>query len=134
MRTRLIVFPWLLASLGFASSGVPPTFAAQTYSDAGQIAALRALIIDLDQKLRVLERRQEWRDEEDAVAAKASPKITLNDKGFTLASADGANSIRLRGLVQLDARAFFGDNGVGRDAFVLRRARLSSQGVTCLNA
>lgn len=123
-------FHWLLAAILLASASLPARAADETTEE---IQRLRALIGELDQKLRVLERKQELKDEEAAAAAKSAPKVTLNDRGFTLASADGANSVRLRGLVQLDSRTFFGDEGVGRHAFVLRRARLISEGVLAKN-
>ncbi|HYD85588.1 MAG TPA: porin [Opitutus sp.] len=112
---------------------LPGLFAAEAQSRDDDIQALREQIRLLDQKLRVLERNQELKDEAATAAAKAAPKVTINDKGFTLASGDSANSIRLRGLVQLDARLFFGDDGAARDAFVLRRARLISEGVLAKN-
>lgn len=61
-------------------------------------------------------------------AASPAAKITLNDKGFTFASADGANVLKVGGLVQFDSRLFFGDDGLTNNAFVLRRARLIAQG------
>jgi phosphate-selective porin OprO/OprP len=108
---------------------LPLAFSAGYGADDLDIKALRDQIRALEQKLLVLERKQELKDEVAAAAAPATPKITVNDKGATLASADGANSIRLRGLVQLDSRLFFGDRGgVTNNAFVLRRARLITEG------
>ena len=98
-----------------------------------ELQALRAQIGQLDQKLKVLERKQEIKDEDAAAAAKATPKIALTDKGFTLTSADGANSVKIRGLVQLDSRLFFSDNGLNNNSFVLRRARLISEGTFAKN-
>ena len=97
------------------------------------IQALREQIRLLDQKLRVLERKSELKEEDAATAAKAAPKVTVNDKGLTLASADGANSFKLRGLVQLDSRTFFGDNGITNNSFVLRRARIITEGTFAKN-
>jgi phosphate-selective porin OprO/OprP len=122
------------------STGAISVLRADTSDD---IQALRAQIQQLDQQLRILERKQEIKDEEAAAAAKAAaakasadqtgaaasePKITINDKGFTLASADGADSVKIRGLVQLDSRVFFGDQGASTNGFFLRRARLISEG------
>jgi len=106
-------------------TGFIPTLHADTSDD---IQALREQIRQLDQKLRALELKQQARDEQAAAAAKAAPKVSLTDKGFTLSSGDGANSIKLRGLVQLDSRLFFDDGGLVNNAFVLRRARLISEG------
>lgn len=100
---------------------------AQTPSRDDEIQALREQIRQLDQKLRVLERKQELKDEETAAAAKAAPKITTSDGRIEIASADGANSLRLRGLVQGDFRAYDSANNPN-DTFVLRRARLIFEG------
>jgi phosphate-selective porin OprO/OprP len=102
-------------------------------AQADELTQLREQLRALEQKILVLERKQEIKDEAAAAAAPTTPKITVNDKGATLASADGANSIRLRGLVQLDARQFFNDGGITNNAFVLRRARLISEGVFAKN-
>lgn len=114
--------PALLASLAFL-----PAVQADELSD------LRATLQALEQKIAVLERKQEIRDEAAAAAAPTTPKITVNDKGVTLASADGANSVKLRGLVQLDARTFFNDGGIVNNSFVLRRARIIAEGTFARN-
>lgn len=115
--------------LARALLALPLAFSAVRGADATDLQALRDQIRALEQKLLVLERKQELKDEAAAAAAPSTPKITVNDKGVTLASADGANSLRLRGLVQLDSRTFFGDGaGLTNNAFVLRRARLITEG------
>lgn len=97
-------------------------------SDA-EIKALREQIRLLDQRLHQLEQKQQLKEQEAAAAAKAAPKIAVTDKGFTFASGDGANAVRIGGLVQLDSRLFFNDGGgVYNNSFVLRRARLISEG------
>src|SRR3954466_7212237 len=110
-----------MALVATAALTVFPTLRAESRDD--EIRALREQIQLLDQKLRVLERKQEIKEEEAAVAAKAAPKVAVTDKGFTLASGDNANTIRLRGLVQLDSRVFFNDGGIVNNSFVLRRVR-----------
>lgn len=115
--------------LARALLALPLAFSAVRGADATDLQALRDQIRALEQKLLVLERKQELKNEAAAAAASSTPKITVNDKGVTLASADGANSLRVRGLVQLDSRTFFGDSaGVTNNAFVLRRARLITEG------
>ncbi|MES1168584.1 MAG: porin, partial [Oleiharenicola lentus] len=90
---------------------------------ADELSDLRATLQALEQKIAVLERKQEIRDEAAAAAAPTASKVTVTDKGVTLASADNANSLRIRGLVQLDNRLFFGDGGGDvNNSFVLRRA------------
>jgi phosphate-selective porin OprO/OprP len=125
MRSRnLISLSSALAAFALQFGAVAPLRA----DDASEIAALREQIRLLDQKLRVLERKHELAEEAAAVAAPTAAKVTVNDRGYTLASGDAASSIRLRGLVQLDARLFSGDGGIVNNAFVLRRARLISEG------
>ena len=91
---------------------------------AAEIRALREQIRLLDQRLHQLEEQQQRKDQEAAAAARTAPKVSVSDKGFTLASPDGANAVSIRGLVQFDARQFFDDGtGAARNTFVLRRAR-----------
>jgi len=119
----LLTLPALLPNLA------PPLRA----DDADELKQLREQLHALEQKILVLERKQELRDEDAAAAAKAAPKVTVNDKGFTLASTDGANSLRLRGLVQLDGRLFFGADGIVNNSIVLRRARPIVEGTFAKN-
>ena len=76
-----------------------------------QIDALKARIAELDSKVRPLQRAE----------------TTAGDKGFSLASPDGANSLRIRGLVQVDSRWYF-DKAIDNDVIALRRARLGIEG------
>ena len=103
-------------------------------ADAADLQALRAQVQILEQQLKVLARQLEIKEEAAAAAAPTTPKVTVSDKGFTLASADAANSLKIRGLAQLDSRLFFGDGGgVVNNAFVLRRARLITEGTFAKN-
>src|SRR6478736_1701898 len=95
---------------------------------ADELSDLRTTLQALEQKIAVLERKQEIKDEAAAAAAPTTPKVSITDKGFTFAAADGANSIKLRALVQLDNRLYFGDDGLVNNSFVLRRVRLISEG------
>jgi phosphate-selective porin OprO/OprP len=112
----------LILAVGFASTNV-----VQAQSRDEEIQALREQIRQLDQKLRVLERKQEIKDEEAAAAAKAPPKITASDGRVEIASADGAHSLRLRGLIQGDFRAYDAANDPS-NTFLLRRARFIVEG------
>jgi phosphate-selective porin OprO/OprP len=108
------------------TAGLIPLRAADD-ADA-EIKALREQIRLLDERLHQLEQKQQLKDQEAAAAASAAPKINLTDKGFTFVSGDGANSLRIGGIVQLDSRLFFGDGGgIVNNSFVLRRARLISE-------
>jgi phosphate-selective porin OprO and OprP len=110
-----------------AAVGLTASLSAQSAS-ASDIEALREQIRQLDQKLRILERKGEIAAETAAADAKKLPKITASEGRFEIASSDGANSIRLRGLVQGDARFYFDDANAAQDRFVLRRARLIFEG------
>jgi phosphate-selective porin OprO/OprP len=112
------------------SSTVGPRLGA---ADTDDLKALRDEIRALEQKILVLERKQEIKDEDAAAAAKTAPKVSITDKGFTLSSADNANSFKLRGLVQFDSRIFLDDNGILNNTFLLRRARLIAEGTFAKN-
>lgn len=126
MRTLTTAVRTVLATT-ITAVGLTASLSAQTVTSA-ELDALREQIRLLDQKLRVLERNQELKDETAAAEAKKQPKITASDGRFEIASADGANSLRLRGLVQGDGRFYFDDANAAQDGFLLRRARLIFEG------
>ena len=115
LRTGLAV-----SAFAYSAAGLH----AQAGSD--EVSQLREQIRQLDQKLRVLERKQEIKDE-TAAAAPKPPVITTSDGRIEIASADGATSLRLRGLVQADYRWYDAANDPA-DTFLLRRARLIFEG------
>jgi phosphate-selective porin OprO/OprP len=79
---------------------------------------------ELDQRLRVVERRLELADEAAAEKAKTATAVVAGADGFALRSADGAFQLRLRGLLQTDGRWFYGDDERPlADTLVVRRAR-----------
>ncbi len=90
------------------------------------LAELRAHIRALEQKLLVLERRQELRDE--AAAASPPPVVVAGASGFSIAPADRKFQLRIRANLQADARFFLGDNTNGNDTFLIRRLRPSFEG------
>ena len=121
---------WLAGALATAvfGPGGAGGMAAADDTDA-EIRALRGQINALEARLQQLEQRQQLQEQAAAAAAKAAPRVTVSDKGFALASADGTSALRLGGLVQLDSRLYFGDGGgVYNNSFVLRRARLIAEG------
>jgi phosphate-selective porin OprO/OprP len=97
-------------------------------ANADEIKQLRDQIRALEQRLDELEKKQERSDAEAATAAQTTPKVSVSDQGFSLASADSANALRLRALVQVDSRLFFQDGGLANNSFVLRRARFIAEG------
>jgi phosphate-selective porin OprO/OprP len=85
-------------------------------------------LADLDQRLRILERRLELQEEERVAAAKAAPKIAIDQKGAAFKSGDGNYELKLRGLLQGDARVFLGGDANQNDTFLLRTARPTLEG------
>jgi phosphate-selective porin OprO and OprP len=121
--------PRFLAGVIAAAAALPVGAEARAATDDTdtEIETLREQIRVLDVRLQQLEQKQRLREQADAAATRAAPRVNVSDRGFSLASADGANVLRVGGLVQLDSRVFFGE-GAGNNAFVLRRARLISEG------
>ena len=79
---------------------------------------------DVDQRLRILERKNELEGEAEAETAKTAGIVSVGKDGFALRSPDGAFVLRLRGYVQTDGRAFSGDSDrPATNTFLLRRAR-----------
>jgi phosphate-selective porin OprO/OprP len=93
---------------------------------ADELTELREQLRALEQKILVLERKQELKDE----AARTSPKpatVTASDGRVEITAGDGGTSLRLRGLLQADYRRYdAADNPA--DTFIVRRARLSFEG------
>ena len=79
----------------------------------------------LDQKIRILERKNELASEAAEAKSKETPRVSVGANGFVLSSADTNFVLRVKGLAQLDSRTFINDNPLlqGNDGFVLRRAR-----------
>ena len=91
---------------------------------ASQGEALEPGLADLDQRLRILERKLELRQEEQVARARETPVIAVNDKGASFKSAQGDYEVKIRGLIQGDGRFFLNDDAVAQnDTFLLRTAR-----------
>ena len=58
-------------------------------NDASEIEKLKAQIEELDQKLKILGRKQELVNEDVAAKQKAAPTVTASDRGFGFKSQDG---------------------------------------------
>lgn len=94
-----------------------PPAAVPAPSSSAQVEAL-------DQKVRILERERENDQEAAATLAKSEPKFSLSQNGFSFSSADTNFVTQLHGVLQLDTRTFFHNDGYnGNDGFILRRAR-----------
>jgi len=102
---------------------------------------------NLDQQIRVVERKSEITAEETAAAKKVAPVVRAGNTGFSLASADGKNNMRLSGVFQGDYRYYdqgyrdirnrsnaragtLDENGFSdsSDTWILRRVRPTIQG------
>jgi len=99
-------------------------------NDAAEIEKLEAQIEELDQKIRILGRKQEIVNEYVAAKQKAAAVVTASDKGFGIKSADGQFEYKLRGLMHFDYRSF-GDSSSAStiyDGFLARRIRPTFEG------
>ncbi|MFO1406105.1 MAG: porin [Steroidobacteraceae bacterium] len=76
------------------------------------IAELMQRLEAQEQKIKVLERKLEIQDEATATVAASAPVVKASDRGFSITSADGNNSLKLRGLIQVDGR-FLTDDYAG---------------------
>jgi phosphate-selective porin OprO/OprP len=101
-----------------ATAAVPPTDTAKLVEE------LAARIDELDQQLRVLQRKLEIEKEQAADKAKVTPTVVAGREGYAVRSADGDFQLKFRGYVQADGR-FVGDSDgtSGPTNFVLRRVR-----------
>ncbi len=85
---------------------------------------------ELDQKVRVLERKWEIEQETAAAKVKETPFITAGKDGFSIRSAGGGYQLKLNGYVQTDGRFFFNDDlQRPSDTFLIRRARPNIEGI-----
>lgn len=83
-------------------------------------------LAELEQKIRILERKAAIGEEEAAKKKLETPVLTAGPKGFALTSPDKNKSyeLKLRGTLQMDGRFFADDeNDTLTDTFLLRRVR-----------
>lgn len=119
----------LAAAIGLSATGLQ----AQTAQEQAEtIKQLIKRIEELEQKVKITDRKYEL-DKEDATAkAKAAPTVSIGASGFSFQSADKNFGFKLKGLAQVDSRNYVdsGSGGVATtdDTFLLRRARLGVDG------
>src|SRR4051812_5269607 len=78
-------------------------------------------LAELDQQLRILQRRSEIAEEAAAAKAKTATAPAAGDKGFSLTSADKEFSLRIGGYVQADGRFFLDeDDALLTDQLLIR--------------
>lgn len=127
-RTQLVTASALglvlvtLPHAGHAADSIPPEVLRQLEALQKQVQTLQQAVeaqkgpeyqpdvTALEQKVKVLERKQELADEDAAKRKKETPVLVAGDKGFGLKSPEGDFELKLRGLVQADARVF--DDGI----------------------
>jgi len=97
-------------------------------NDSSELEELRALVQQLDQKIKILARNGELAEEKAAEEKKSTPIVTTGADGFGFKSADGKNAITLNGRVQAEYRAYGKSDVQNADTFDLRRAYLTLQG------
>src|SRR5215212_4637886 len=110
-----------LALAGYAAgavcAGLPCAATAQS------IEELRINVDELNQKIRILERKSEIEKEASVEKSKTAPSISAGAGGFSFRSADTNFVLKLRGYIQADSRWFFDDHIDGNDTCLLRRVR-----------
>ena len=67
-------------------------------------------IEEQEQKILVLERKLEIKEEADKSAAGSAATVRADSRGFALRSADGQNQLRLRGVLHFDGRNLTNDD------------------------
>src|SRR5512145_3226989 len=112
MSLKNAVIPALLAS------GLTATPAVGADASSESIWDLKKQIEELDQKVRVLERKQELDQEASTEKAKSAAIVTAGVTSFAIRSADTNFVLRIRGGVQTDAR-FYEGGGSANDTFLI---------------
>jgi phosphate-selective porin OprO and OprP len=104
--------------------GAPPA-AAPAIPSAEEAARLE----EVEQLARIAARKHEILEEQADKRAKEAPKVTADDKGFSLALPDKSYVLKIRGLMQADGRFFFeNDTLQANDTFLIRRFRPAIEG------
>lgn len=102
MNLKKKLIPTLLASTFVSTAYSVPALA----NDSAELEELRALVQQLEQKVKIIDRKSELAEEAAAAKKKETPVVKASEKGFGIQSADGKHEIKLRGLLQADARYF----------------------------
>lgn len=123
MQFKFSKFATALIASGIIS--LPITASA---NDSTELEELRALVQQLDQKVKILARNGELSEEKAAEDKKNTPIVTTGADGFGFKSADGKNAITLNGRVQAEYRTYGKSDVQNADTFDLRRAYLTLQG------
>ncbi|GAB3372420.1 porin [Lysobacter rhizosphaerae] len=89
-----------------------------------------AALADLDQRLRVIERKLELQAEESAAKAAKEPVVSLSPKGLSVKSpASDGIEVKFKALVQADGRLYLDDEQLPQnDTLLLRRVEPTIEG------
>src|SRR6478736_43923 len=116
MKKQIIATLLLGALIGIETSN------AQT--SEVDVNALIQRLQELEQKVKIMERKDELDKEAGAEKTKAAPTVSIGANGLVATSADTNFVFALHGLLQVDSRTFVDDGGIqGNDSFLIRRAR-----------
>ena len=101
----------------------PMAIKAQAAADSVQ-AEPAPTLDDLDQKVRLLQRKLEVKEEEEAKKKDESATVTAGKDGFALVSADKESVLKFKSFAHTDGRYFF-DDGANKlpNTLLLRRVR-----------
>lgn len=105
-----------------AQGGVNEIWAQSADED---LKTLLQRVEELEQKVKVQDRKRELGDEALAEKGKASASVSIGASGLQIRSADTNFVLKLRGYIQADARFYPDDvaTGTRNDTFLLRRVR-----------
>ena len=140
MKTQNKLLASILLTAGIISSPVI-SYAA----DSKELEDLRSQIEELKQAVKVLDRKGEIAVEDAVAAKKKDAVVKASEKGFSIESADGKNTVKFNGIIQADYRYYNegykdvrGRDNVGtynsegfsdsNDSALLRRVRPTIQG------
>jgi phosphate-selective porin OprO/OprP len=102
---RKIIPALIISGSLFAASG------SASANDSAELEKLRALVQELDQKIRVIDRKNELAEEAAAAKKKEAPVVKASQDGFGIESGDGQHKIKFGGLIQGDYRYFNSGRG-----------------------
>jgi phosphate-selective porin OprO/OprP len=102
-----------------------PLRAEEVSAPQPNLEVLSRKLDEADQRSRIVERKLELLEEENAKAKATAPVVGVGDKGLVFKSADGALSVKIGGVVQADGRAYFKNDALANsgDTLLLRVVR-----------
>ena len=83
---------------------------------------------ELDQQVRIIDRKQKIAEQESVENAKTAPIIQAGPNGFLFSTADGDYKLRVGGYLQADGRYFTTKTRGNGSTFIIRRARPTLEG------